>query len=94
MDADNMEEASRALQVALPHLQQLTCLVLANPALDQDVLSAAAQIRSLRRLYASAEWAVLLPGPWQQTLQSLVRVVVWWGGSLVWRFPEVGWAAA
>lgn len=54
-------------------MQQLTCLVLDNPALDQDVLTVAAGICSLRRLYASAEWAVLPAGPWQHTVRSLVR---------------------
>lgn len=59
------------LQVALPQLQRLTCLVLASSVLDQPVVAAAAGIPSLRWLYASAEWAVLPPGPWQHNLRWL-----------------------
>lgn len=68
-------------------MQQLTCLVLDNPALDQDVLSVAAGICSLRRLYASVEWAVLPAGPWQHTVRSLASAC-----CSCWVHPGLSWA--
>lgn len=70
-DAANAEEASVALQITLPCMRHLTCLVLSSAAIDQDVLAAVAAMPSLLRLYASAEWAVLPAGPWQARLRWL-----------------------
>lgn len=52
-------------------MRHLTCLALSSAALDQGVLSAVAAMPRLRRLYASAEWAVLPAGPWQRRLRWL-----------------------
>lgn len=89
-DASNAETSSGVLQAALPRMQQLTCLVLDNPALDQDVLTAAAGIQTLRRLNASAQWVVLPPGHWQTTVRSLVSVPVWRVSTLGWLEPRLG----
>ncbi len=89
-DASNAEASSDVLQAALPRMQQLTCLVLDNPALDQDVLTAAAGIQTLQRLNASAQWVVLPPGHWQTTVRSLVSVPVLRVSISGWLGPQQG----